>query len=879
LKLIEKISQCEEKKSKSDNELISVKETFNTLQNSKTLVEEELVALNEKLLTSEKDIKEQKELFDKSQKNLMELQTSYDALQNETKSVSDSEASLLIVLEELNMKSMESDETKSKLEEELRVLTSSSKDDSAVIAALQNAKAYAEEELLTLKEKVVWCENENDKVTEQLKEARTEMNEHRASLDKQTYEYTSMRESMSTEINELQSQLENLTSSIPTSDENTLQLKYREMLEFNRHELIADAESAMDDLRGKLEVSSQQLSQAEKDRNLDTKEIVTLRETVHKLNGELSKKENLSEKLFLAEKDKHLEKKENAILKSKLTNYEGKFHTHMQKYQAMVNDLSVAKSDYSTASRKIDEFVVLCRKYEEKIEQLNGIKKEVEIAKKNMKSLRDKLHLKTNMYEKVETKYNTSMISLRQEIMELREQIQSYQSRDSSSKLLINDLKNKLSGESDLFSRAQNESNQLKLEHENIISILKEEISVLEQQRNSTKTKESLAKAESEAYSSQKLTKELKAHCKQLERQLDKENRSSNSNASEIRKLQELLQKTKEDMITKDARLKKLESTRLTNAQVKSLKKMKTEGQGHKERADVLGLEVQTLKKRISDLNISSTDSKDGVRQALETKLRKYAIHCQKLEKEKGLIIDSIKSIAENNSFSIENDVAGAVSQICEKLAAVEDECSALSSAEKQAHSYILKIDHLNSEIKELKEKIGHLNNIVLEHKKKLDESNVKVAYLEKENNEVCINFKNLKGETNNSQSEQVKQVRFLEKENLQLISDVKRYKRIAQTTKAEISAIQTENTKTSYSKGCEEDLGSLPGSPRIGIDRHPLRSLSIESKQNINKGNIRKNHNEDNPFEKSLSNGDCSPATKSQQETLPDSPGDCNQS
>lgn len=179
-------------------------------------------------------------------------------------------------------------------------------------------------------------------------------------------------------------------------------------------------------------------------------------------------------------------------------------------------------------------------------------------------------------------------------------------------------------------------------------------------------------------------------------------------------------------------------------------------------------------------------------KEALETKLRKYAAHCQYLENEKANIIDALKSVEGCDAH--DGDISSAVVALCDKYSSLEEECEALMSAEKRASSHLSELDHLRqansrleSSASEAEKKIERLTHVEAELTRKLNDAKDKVATLRNERD----SLKTERGSVADLESENRRQVRYLEQENLQLMLDLKNAKKQLKSTRAQLDAMR----------------------------------------------------------------------------------------
>ena len=101
---------------------------------------------------------------------------------------------------------------------------------------------------------------------------------------------------------------------------------------------------------------------------------------------------------------------------------------------------------------------------------------------------------------------------------------------------------------------------------------------------------------------------------------------------------------------------------------------------------------------------------------ALETKLRKYAAHCQRLEGEKISVLEKVKSILpeEDDFQEFDDDLLSAVIHLYDRMKNIEEECSALASAEKKASGYLMEVDRLQDDNATLEERNTIMDKILI---------------------------------------------------------------------------------------------------------------------------------------------------------------------
>lgn len=178
-------------------------------------------------------------------------------------------------------------------------------------------------------------------------------------------------------------------------------------------------------------------------------------------------------------------------------------------------------------------------------------------------------------------------------------------------------------------------------------------------------------------------------------------------------------------------------------------------------------------------------------KEALETKLRKYLSHCQRLEEEKSSILQVLRSSKQGAAF--DGDIPKSVVSLCDKLASLEEECEALSKSENQASFYL-------SEVEQLREHNSTLESQISDSRKRVDrlvrseiELKESLTSLRLEQDELRVRADRAQGTAESLENEKSRQVRYLEQENLQLMIDLKAIKKQLQNAKAELNMLRAK--------------------------------------------------------------------------------------
>lgn len=279
--------------------------------------------------------------------------------------------------------------------------------------------------------------------------------------------------------------------------------------------------------------------------------------------------------------------------------------------------------------------------------------------------------------------------------------------------------------------------------------------------------------------------------------QLESENNELVAKSSVASESSAVEEKLREEMVSKDARIKKLEAVRLTKDQCAALKKMKEERIQFMRRCKELEVINEKLRNgagggAIDEANVAEISNLKTSNTALTDKLRKYASHCQKLEGERAAVIDNVTSLEKN----VNKDFVGSIAIVVERVQAAEEECDALASAETRANTYLTQLDREREDkekgretIQTLKEQVGSLTEKEKGLSLQLHSSEEKVTELLEEMEKFIKSTSELNGKVGEVETVSTKKVRFLEQENLQLMQDQKQLKREMQGYKAELQA------------------------------------------------------------------------------------------
>lgn len=237
-------------------------------------------------------------------------------------------------------------------------------------------------------------------------------------------------------------------------------------------------------------------------------------------------------------------------------------------------------------------------------------------------------------------------------------------------------------------------------------------------------------------------------------------------------------------------------------------------------------MELETLRTRLNEsqsniLTVPSSGESDDAREATEWKLRKYTEYVKQIDEERSIAFQAMKRVG--FSFN-EDDFVGSISAFCERMAAITEEC-------QRTNNYLLEVKQRCDSVETLTKRIAETENQlkeVLSEKKelqlKLDEASHAIESLQKVCDELSFQF-------SSKESEQNRQITYLEKENLQLMHDLKNTKKEAQKLRLEIEGIQrgVQQETTEDLKGLSLELIPANGFEEQSSNTSEVKKISTK--------------------------------------------------
>ena len=216
-------------------------------------------------------------------------------------------------------------------------------------------------------------------------------------------------------------------------------------------------------------------------------------------------------------------------------------------------------------------------------------------------------------------------------------------------------------------------------------------------------------------------------------------------------------------------------------------------------------------------------------KQALETKLRKYVAHCKALENDKAQIVDTLRV---RKRAVVDDDFAGAVVSLCDELTSLEKECDSHSTTANRTSSDSAQMEKLREEFSSVKSERNDFQSKVLRLTRSEGELSSKVQRLESKVAVLREERDKLRSHVNGGVSEKSRQVKFLEEENLKLITELKSTKKQLNTARTEIESFKMNGLGVDDT----EDFSNfhLNNKPKTATGALPMTPEHKENKPNI---------------------------------------------
>jgi len=205
------------------------------------------------------------------------------------------------------------------------------------------------------------------------------------------------------------------------------------------------------------------------------------------------------------------------------------------------------------------------------------------------------------------------------------------------------------------------------------------------------------------------------------------------------------------------------------------------------------------------------------------------------------------------------DDISSAIVTLCDKLASLEKECDSLAKSENRASSSLVVVDQLRGKNAELQRQVS-------DYQKKIDtlvreqvEYKELVASLRREEQELRGLADRARGSAENLENKNNADVRFLEQENLQLMTDLNKTKKQLKNVRSELTMLRAQASVS------VADIGMLPPPSSKPVGSESVKKSSASRSRSNPRGGKRpktpgtEKENSNNVLE----NPDSSKATK----------------
>lgn len=205
---------------------------------------------------------------------------------------------------------------------------------------------------------------------------------------------------------------------------------------------------------------------------------------------------------------------------------------------------------------------------------------------------------------------------------------------------------------------------------------------------------------------------------------------------------------------------------------------------------------IADLEKAIQSTSSGDAESTELTRlrfhiDAVEKKLRKYASHCQHLEEERARLTHVLRG-AKLPGVDPE-DLSRSIVNICDKVASLEEQ---YKTSERSGHDAKL-VDQFKLQIASLESRLKESLSEVSCSRAVEQRLKVEISTLQQEQETLRKSLSEARHSSDSLLSDSARKLRFLEKENLQLMSDLKVMRKDLQNANAKISMLEIQQMNT----------------------------------------------------------------------------------
>jgi uncharacterized protein (UPF0335 family) len=222
-----------------------------------------------------------------------------------------------------------------------------------------------------------------------------------------------------------------------------------------------------------------------------------------------------------------------------------------------------------------------------------------------------------------------------------------------------------------------------------------------------------------------------------------------------------------------------------------------------------LAIRQQEIEQLRSDLystsqsNASTATSGDVARlqfdkDALESKMRKFVSHCQRLEDEKAAIGEIIRSTMYSGPLLLndaqEMDIHKSVVSMCDRLTMLEEKHYSSDNVYRNITGLDEELEKMRKANATLAKEHSEATKNLVKLSTVVEENEKELKLLHKEETDLRTQLKNAQLSCNALESEKARQIHYLESENLQLMHDLKAVKKQMQTLKVDMNTLRSKS-------------------------------------------------------------------------------------
>lgn len=201
-------------------------------------------------------------------------------------------------------------------------------------------------------------------------------------------------------------------------------------------------------------------------------------------------------------------------------------------------------------------------------------------------------------------------------------------------------------------------------------------------------------------------------------------------------------------------------------------------------------------------------------KEALENKLRKYASHCQNLEDERTGVLHVLRATKIDGIN--ENDLAKTIVTLCDRVSSLEEERDSLSARPSDSAEEIEELKRIKYS---LEKDLAVARKEVLKLLSSTSQRDDELARLRQDLDSTRLALEE-QAQVSTSSAELELQLKYLEKENLRLMQELK-------NTKKQLQSARTQAAKINIAESDDTTMDLQALKSRIALEHKPPRSKS----------------------------------------------------